>query len=62
MMLQRATWYYRSRKDEQAALRMRIKEIAAVTGVSEGTVKSRLFRGMVHLHELLDEQPSGDQT
>jgi putative transposase len=30
MMLHRSSWYYRSRKDEQAALRMRIKEIAAV--------------------------------
>jgi RNA polymerase sigma-70 factor (ECF subfamily) len=30
-----------------------IKEIAVVVGIVEGTVKSRLFRGMEQLHELL---------
>jgi RNA polymerase sigma-70 factor, ECF subfamily len=32
-----------------------IQQIAALTEVSEGTVKSRLFRGMDQLHRLLDE-------
>ena len=43
MMLQRATWYYRSRKDEQAALRMRIKDIAA----------ARVRYGYMRIHVLL---------
>ena len=43
MMLQRASWYYRSRKDDQAALRMRIKEIAAV----------RIRYGYLRIHVLL---------
>lgn len=46
MMLQRATWYYRSRKDEQAALRMRIKEIAAV----------RIRYGYLRIHVLLKRE------
>ena len=32
-----------------------IQQIAAISEVSEGTVKSRLFRGMDQLHRLLDE-------
>jgi RNA polymerase sigma-70 factor (ECF subfamily) len=39
-----------------------IKEIAAVSGVTEGTVKSRLFRGMEQLHYLLDDQSFGART
>ena len=39
-----------------------IHEIAAVTSVCEGTVKSRLFRGMAHLQERLDDPASGDQA
>ena len=39
-----------------------IKEIAAVTGVTVGTVKSRLFRGMDQLHQLLDDRSFGAQT
>jgi RNA polymerase sigma-70 factor, ECF subfamily len=39
-----------------------IQEIAAIAGVSEGTVKSRLFRGMEQLHRLLDELSWGGQT
>jgi RNA polymerase sigma-70 factor, ECF subfamily len=39
-----------------------IKEIAALAGVSEGTVKSRLFRGMDQLHRLLDDQSWGVGT
>lgn len=46
MMLQRASWYYRSRKDEQAALRMRIKEIAAV----------RIRYGYLRIHVLLKRE------
>ena len=30
LQLRRSSWYYRSRKDKQVALRMRIREIAAV--------------------------------
>jgi RNA polymerase sigma-70 factor (ECF subfamily) len=36
-----------------------IQEITAIAGVSEGTVKSRLFRGMDQLHRLLDDQSFG---
>ncbi len=36
-----------------------IKEIAAIAGITEGTVKSRLFRGMDQLHHLLDDQSFG---
>ena len=36
-----------------------IKEIAASAGVTEGTAKSRLFRGMEKLHHLLDDQSFG---
>jgi RNA polymerase sigma-70 factor (ECF subfamily) len=39
-----------------------IKEIAAIAGVTEGTVKSRLFRGMDQLHRLLDDQSSGAKS
>ena len=39
-----------------------IKEIAAIAGVSEGTVKSRLFRGMAQLHRLLDDLSLGAKT
>lgn len=46
MLLQRASWYYRSRKDEQAALRMRIKEIAAV----------RIRYGYLRIHVLLKRE------
>lgn len=46
IMLQRASWYYRSRKDEQAALRMRIKEIAAV----------RIRYGYLRIHVLLKRE------
>jgi RNA polymerase sigma-70 factor (ECF subfamily) len=38
-----------------------IKEIAAITGVTEGTVKSRLFRGMSQLHQVLDDQSFGTE-
>ena len=43
MLLGRTSWYYRSRKDEQAALRMRIREIAAV----------RVRYGYLRIHVLL---------
>ena len=39
-----------------------IKEIAAITGVSEGTVKSRLFRGIEQLHRLLDDESRGARS
>ena len=37
-----------------------IKEISVVVGVKEGTVKSRLFRGMEQLHYLLGDQLGDD--
>ena len=43
MLLQRSSWYYRSRKDKQVALRMRIREIAAV----------RVRYGYLRIHVLL---------
>jgi RNA polymerase sigma-70 factor (ECF subfamily) len=36
-----------------------IKEIAAIAGITEGTVKSRLVRGMEQLHHLLGDQSFG---
>jgi RNA polymerase sigma-70 factor (ECF subfamily) len=33
-----------------------VEEVAAVLSIAEGTVKSRLFRGMTFLYDLLDEQ------
>lgn len=39
-----------------------IKEIAAVAGMTEGTVKSRLFRGMEQLHRLLNDPSSGAEA
>jgi RNA polymerase sigma-70 factor (ECF subfamily) len=36
-----------------------IKEISAVAGITEGTVKSRLFRGMDQLHHLLGDESFG---
>ena len=39
-----------------------IQEIAAVAGVSEGTVKSRLFRGMDQLHRLLGDESFGAKS
>lgn len=35
---------------------MSVSEVAAVTGVSEGTVKSRQFRAVAQLRELLDHE------
>ena len=43
MLLQRSSWYYRHRKDKQVALRMRIREIAAV----------RIRYGYPRIHVLL---------
>lgn len=36
-----------------------IEEIAEIVGIAEGTVKSRLFRGMEQLHELLGDLSMG---
>ena len=41
---------------------MSYEEIAAIAGVPEGTVKSRLFRGMEQLHHLLDDESIGAEA